>query len=462
MQRNVLIVEDEANMRMVMQMALEQVGFQVKTADSGDAAVELLADPELDVILTDLKMPGMSGHEFIRISQQQRYDVPIIVVTAFGSIRSAIECIQAGASNYLTKPFEPEALQFAVENALRYRDLLHENHQLHTVLQELLPPPRMLGDSPVMQDLRDRIRKLALRSSPVLITGEHGTGKLTLAHAIHASGPRAQMPFVVFNCRTVASDKVEPILFGDLGSDFATDKTYRLGKLAQADGGTLYLNEIDALAPDVQRRLKQVVEEGWYMPVGGNTRQRVNVRFLAAANNDLSENLETKQFDTELYQVLSASCLKTVPLRERAEDIAMLAQDFIQELSEQAAIPVSSISAAALDALTQYDWPDNVRELRHSMEHALLESRGETIEPSHLPMRILAADARPLGINLDMLPSGGLDTWLDEAERTLIIQALDACDGVQVNAARMLGINERSLWHRLKKLDIQVNKKVTK
>lgn len=462
MQRSVLIVEDEANMRMVMQMALEQAGFHVQSAESGDDAVGMLADPGLDVILTDLKMPGMSGHEFIRVCQQQRNDVPVIVITAYGSIRSAIECIQAGASNYLTKPFEPEALQFAVENALRYRDLLRENQQLHAVVQSSLPPPRLLGDSPAMQALRDQVRQLALQTSPVLISGEHGSGKLTLAHAIHASGPRAQMPFVVLNCRTLASDMLESILFGDFTPDLAGEKTQRIGKLAQAEGGSLYLNEVDALAPDVQRRICQVIREGVYMPVGGNAQRRANVRFMAASNHDLEQMLATHGFDAELYAALSAAKLKALPLRERSEDIPLLAQEFVQELSEQVAIPGGAISPAAIAALTQYAWPDNVRELRHSMEHALLESRGETIEPEHLPARILAARDRTLSIDLSILSPEGLDAWLDEAERRLIIQALDACEGVQVNAARRLGINERSLWHRLKKLDIQVNKKVTK
>lgn len=462
MQRSVLIVEDEANMRMVMRMALEQAGFHVHAAENGDDAVGRLADPGLDVILTDLKMPGMSGHEFIRICQQQRNDVPVIVVTAYGSIRSAIECIQAGASNYLTKPFEPEALQFAVENALRYRDLLRENQQLHAVMQSSLPPPRLLGDSPAMQALRDQVRQLALKTAPVLISGEHGTGKLTLAHAIHAGGPRAQMPFVVLNCRTIASDMVESILFGDFTPDFSGEKSQRIGKLAQAEGGSLYLNEVDALAPDVQRRIHQVIQEGEYMPIGGNTRRRANVRFMAASNHDLKQLVAENRYDAALYTALSASTLLALPLRERPEDIPLLAEQFVQELSEQVAIPGGAISPEAIAALTQYEWPDNVRELRHCMEHALLESRGDTIAPVHLPARILAARERAMSIDLSVLSSEGLDAWLDEAERSLIIQALDACGGVQVNAARKLGINERSLWHRLKKLDIQVNKKVTK
>lgn len=462
MQRNVLIVEDEANMRMVMQMALEQVGFEVQTAESGDDAVTKLADPDLDVILTDLKMPGMSGHEFIRICQQQRSDIPVIVITAYGSIRSAIECIQAGASNYLTKPFEPEALQFAVENALRYRDLLRENQQLHAVLQSTMPPPRLLGDSPAMQALRDQVRQLALQTSPVLIGGEHGTGKLTLAHAIHASSPRAKMPFVVLNCRMIASDMVEAILFGDFTPDFDGEKLQRIGKLANAEGGSLYLHEVDVLAPDVQRRIRQVIQEGVYVPIGGSARRRANVRFMAASNQNLARSVTADGFDAELYAALSETTLRALPLRERAEDIPLLAQEFVRELSEQVAIPGGAISQEAIVALTQYGWPDNVRELRHCMEHALLESRGEIIELEHLPARILAARDRTLSIGLSVLPPEGLDAWLNEAERSLIIQALDACEGVQVNAARKLGINERSLWHRLKKLEIQVNKKVTK
>lgn len=459
MQRSVLIVEDEANMRLVMQMALEQAGFKVLSAESADDAVGMLGDSELDVILTDLRMPGMSGHEFIRICQQQCQDVPVIVVTAYGSIRSAIECIQAGASNYLTKPFEPEALQFAVENALRYRDLLRENQQLHAVLQELLRPPRLVGDSPAMQQLRDQVRRLSAQSSPVLISGERGAGKLALAHALHASGPRAHRPFIVFDCMTNSPDRIEAALFGDIRAEYATDKPRRVGKIAQAHGGSLYLHGINALAPDLLRRIYQVMQEGMFIPLGGNTTQRVDVRFIAGSHNELADESEVGAFDSEPFP--AAATLSVPPLRERQEDIPLLAQAFVTELALQDGIADSGISPAALAELMQYHWPGNLRELRHCIEHALLEGGGETIEPAHLPARILAQEQEAT-VELDALSQHGLDTWLDNAERSMIVQALDACDGVQVNAARMLGINERSLWHRMKKLNIQVNKKVSK
>lgn len=461
MLRSVLIVEDEANMRLVMQMALEQVGFRVLCADSADAAVSLLDDPDLDVILTDLRMPGMDGHEFIRICQQRRDDVPVIVVTAYGSIRSAIECIQAGAANYLTKPFEPEALQFAVQNALRYRDLLRENRQLSAVLQDAQASLRLLGESPAMQALREQIRSLALERTPLLIEGERGTGKRTVAYAIHANSVRAQRPFVAVNCAAIPPERMGEVLFGDARTGLAAQTSARLGKLAQADGGSLYLQGIDRLTPDLQRSLVNVIQERTYSALGCDKLQRADVRLLAATHAASSEARDERLLP-DLYRALTASSLTVPALRERPQDIALLAQDFVAELGTQAASTATALSPAAMTALTQYHWPANVRELRHCIEHALLMCRGNLIEPEHLPSCVVAKDTAGMAIKLAALPAEGLDSWLDNLQRSLIVQALDASDGVQIHAARLLGINERSLWHRMKKLNVHVGKKVSK
>jgi two-component system response regulator AtoC len=464
MQRSVLIVDDERNMLLVMQMALEEVGFRVLTAEHAEDAVAMLHDPDLDVILTDLKMPGMSGHEFIRICQQQREDVPVIVVTAFGSIRSAIECIQAGASNYLTKPFEPEELQFAVQNALRYRDLLRENMQLHALARDDRRWQRLLGEGPAMQRLREQIRAVAPYKTNILITGERGVGKEAVARTIHASGPRAEHPWVTLNCAAIPRDLMESELFGYSKGAFSGAVQNRLGRLEQANGGTLFLDEIAALDLELQAKLLRVLQEHEFSPVGSDTIYRVDVRIIAATHRNLPELVQANTFREDLLQRLDVYNLQVPPLRERVEDIPLLANGFLASLRVEMDKPVTEISTEAMAALSNYSWPGNVRELRNAIERSLLSCCGNTIQLEDQPDKVQARPLPPAAASVDLgeIALCGLDEWMISAERKLIVQALDECGGVQVNAARLLGINERSLWHRLKKLNIQVNKKVAK
>jgi two-component system response regulator AtoC len=463
MQRSVLVVDDERNMRLVMQMALEDVGYRVLTAERADEAVNQLHDPDLDVILSDLKMPGMSGNQFIEICQQQRPDVPIIVVTAYGSIRSAIECIQAGASNYLTKPFEPEELQFAVQNALRYRDLLRENMQLQAVARDDRRNCRLVGEGPAMQQLREQIRQVAPYKTNILITGESGTGKEAVARTIHEKGPRAEHPWVALNCSAIPRDLMESELFGYVKGAFTGAIQNRLGRLEQANGGTLFLDEIGDLDLDLQAKLLRVLQEREFSPLGSDAIHRVDVRIIAATNRNLHELVSANAFREDLLYRLDVYNLHVPPLRERVEDISLLANTFLASLRAEMDKAVLRISDAALAALCSYSWPGNVRELRNAIERSLLTCRGDVIDVDDLPDKVhehhMPTTATTVEINA--IGKAGLDEWLLEAERKLIIQALDECGGVQVNAARLLGINERSLWHRLKKLNIQVQKKIS-
>jgi two-component system response regulator AtoC len=464
MQRTVLVVDDERNMLLVMQMALEEVGYRVLTAERAEDAVQMLHDPELDVILTDLKMPGMSGKEFIGVCQQQRDDVPVIVVTAYGSIQSAIECIQAGASNYLTKPFEPEELQFAVKNALRYRDLLRENMQLHAVARDERRLSRLLGEGPAMQRLREQIRAVAPYKTNILITGESGTGKEAVARTIHEQGPRAEHPWVAINCSAIPRDLMESELFGYVKGAFTGAVQTRLGRLEQANGGTLFLDEIADLDLDLQAKLLRVLQEREFSPLGSDAIHRVDVRIIAATNRNLHELVEANQFREDLLYRLDVYNLQVPPLRERVEDIPLLARGFLTKLRTEMDKPVTDISEEAMEALCNYSWPGNVRELRNAIERSLLTCHGNKIDVDDLPEKVHERRIRPAAtsVNLGDISQTGLDEWLQNTERKLIVQALDECGGVQVNAARLLGISERSLWHRLKKLNIQVNKKVAK
>ncbi len=463
MQRSVLVVDDERNMRMVMELALTDVGYRVLTAESAEDALPLVNDPDLDVILSDLKMPGMGGDEFIRRSRQLRPDIPVIVVTAYGSIRSAIECIQAGAHNYLTKPFEPEELQFSVESALRYRDLMQENQQWQAVVMSERRGNRLLGEGPAMQELRAKIQQVAPFKTNILITGESGTGKEAVARTLHEQGPRANHPWVAINCSAIPHDLMESELFGYVKGAFTGALQNRLGRLEQANHGTLFLDEIGDLDLELQAKLLRVLQEREFSPVGSDAIRRVDVRIITATNRDLHELVKNNQFREDLLYRLDVYNLHVPPLRERVEDIPLLANAFLLELRAEMGKTVQGISEGALAVMSAYIWPGNVRELRNAIERSLLTCTGDLLRKNDLPEKVFSVQGTPSVQKTEgqSLPDSGLDEWLGEAEKRMILQALEATNGIQVEAAKLLKITERSLWHRLKKYTIQVNRKAS-
>jgi two-component system response regulator AtoC len=461
--RTVLVVDDERNMLMVMQIALEEAGYRVLAAESAEEALAVLRDPDLAVLLSDLKMPGMGGHELIARSRRDRPDVPVIVVTAYGSIRSAIECVQAGASDYLTKPFEPEELQLAVQGAMRLHDLLQENRQLHAAVSSAQRKCRLVGESEAMHRLREQISQVAPYKTNVLITGESGTGKEAVARVIHERGPRADNPWVAINCSAIPRDLMESELFGYAKGAFTGATQSRLGRLEQANGGTLFLDEIGDLEPPLQAKLLRVLQEREFSPVGGDTIRRVDLRVITATHRDLREMAAAGDFREDLLYRLDVYNIHVPPLRERIDDIPRLAHAFLAELSSEMGKHAKGFSDSALAALARHSWPGNVRELRNAVERSLLTCRGLEITPEDLPDMVREGGVRggvpEVGETVD-LDDRGLDAWLEAAERRLIVQALDRCQGVQAQAARLLGITERSLWHRVKKLDIRVDRAV--
>ena len=308
MSRTVLAVDDERNMLTVIRMTLEQAGYRVLTAERAEDAIGLLRDPDLDVVLTDLKMPGMSGEEFVARARQERPDVPVIVVTAYGSIRSAIECIQAGATDYLCKPFEPEDLEFTVQTALRLHDLLEENRRLHAVVSTAQSGRRLIGQSPAMHDLLEEIRRVSPYKTNVLITGESGTGKEAVARTIHEWGPRSEQPWVAINCSAIPRELMESELFGYVKGAFTGAIQSRMGRLEQAHGGTLFLDEIGDLDPELQAKLLRVLQEREFSPLGSESIRRIDVRVIAATNRDLRQLVREGRF--RRGPALSPRCLQ--------------------------------------------------------------------------------------------------------------------------------------------------------
>lgn len=468
MSHTVLAVDDERNMLAVIRMTLEDSGYQVLTAESGEEALPHLQNPNLDVILSDLRMPGMGGEAFIRLCRRERADVPVIVMTAHGTIKSAVDSIHQGACDYLAKPFEPEELEIAVHNALRLRRVQRENEHLKTAVHQAAQGRHLIGDSAAMRALRRQIEEVAPYKSNVLISGESGSGKEVVAHALHEHSPRREGPWVAINCAAIPRDLLESELFGYVKGAYTGASQNRAGRIEQAHGGTLFLDEIGDMDLGLQSKLLRVLQEREFSPVGSDALRRVDARFIAATNRDLKNLIKTGQFREDLYYRLDVVQLAVPPLRARVEDIPELAHVFLHELSADIGKHAQGYSDAALHALKNYPWPGNVRELHNTVERSLLTCRGRLIELSDLPPSIASPSERqpavplpsPAPETLDYSVITDLDAWLEEQERQAILHALEQCNGVQAHAAKRLGINERSLWHRVKKLGVQINRVV--
>ena len=460
MKRTVLVVDDEQNMQAVMRMVLEGAGHEVLVADSGEAALAHIQNPNLDVVLSDLKMPGMGGEEFVIRCRQSRPDVPVIIITAHGTIRSAVKSIHDGAADYLTKPFEPEQLEIAVHNSIKLRDILRENERLKATVSQSLSGRRLIGEGPAAQRLLEEIRRVAPYKTGVLITGESGTGKELVARTIHELSPRRERPWVAINCSAIPRDLMESELFGYVKGAFTGASQNRPGRLEQAQGGTLFLDEIGDLDASLQAKLLRVLQEREFSPVGSNQVRTVDVRFIAATNRDLKEYVREGQFREDLLYRLDVYSIVAPPLRSRREDIPLLAQTFLHELAAEMDKKVTAFTPAALETLERYAWPGNIRELRNTVERSLLSCQGKTIDVGDLPGAITAQSEATAGkkFTLDKMGKKNLDRWLEEVERGVILEALAQTKGVQAHAAKRLGIAERSLWHRIKKLNIQINR----
>ncbi|MHB8535609.1 MAG: sigma-54-dependent transcriptional regulator [Sulfuricaulis sp.] len=458
MKRTVLIVDDEQNMQTVMRMILEGAGHRVFVAESGETALTHVQNPNLDVVLSDLKMPGMGGEAFVIRCRKERPDVPVIIVTAHGTIRSAVKSIHDGAADYLTKPFEPEQLEIAVHNAIKLRDILRENEQLKAAVSGARGTKRLVGESRATRRMLDEIRRVAPYKTSVLITGESGTGKELVARTIHELSPRHDRPWVAINCSAIPHDLMESEIFGYVKGAFTGATQNRLGRLEQAQGGTLFLDEIGDLDMSLQSKLLRVLQEREFSPVGSDQVRAVEVRFIAATNRDLKELVRAGRFREDLLYRLDVYNIVVPPLRERREDITLLAQLFLRELAAETDKKVTAFTPPALAVLDRHGWPGNVRELRNAVERSLLSCSGQTIDVDDLPTAIVAGPVAGGKMSLEKLGEKNLDRWLEEVERGAILDALSQCSGVQAHAARRLGITERSLWHRIKKLGIQINR----
>ncbi len=445
----ILVVDDEQSFRQVARFKLQEMGYSVDLAENGAVGYERFAQRRPDMVITDLTMPEMDGLELTRRIGAVSRETPVIVLTAFGDIQSAVSAMKLGASDYLTKPVDWEELRLSIENGLRMRELINENRRLRALVSERYRFDQLIGASRRMQQLYQALERVAATDATVLLLGESGTGKELVARAIHINGARRERPFVTVNCAAIPENLLESELFGHRRGAF-TGATYdRKGLFEEAHTGTVFLDEIGELPLQLQAKLLRVLQESEFTRLGENIARRSDVRVIAATNRNLPKMVEDGSFREDLYFRLNIVPLKLPALRERREDIPLLAEHFLQEFSHKYNRSQLRFSSEALKAFNRYSWPGNVRELRNTIERLAILVAGDVIRQEDLPEEFEIQSVGSLPIRL---PDEGLD--LEEVEKEIIHQALERHDWNQTHTARYLNITRNTLIYRMQKFGL--------
>jgi DNA-binding NtrC family response regulator len=445
----VLVVDDEANARNALAELLDDAGYAVSTAADGRTALLQLEQVEPDVVLTDLKMPGMDGLSLIERGRPMSPHATFIVMTAFGTIDTAVQAIKLGAESYLTKPLELDAVIALVDRALERTRLSREAAQLRARVDERFQFNSIIGEHPSMARLMKNIAQVAGSRATVLIHGETGTGKELIAAAIHQNSKRKDKPFIRLNCASLSETLLESELFGHERGAFTGAMARREGRFKQADGGTLFLDEVSEIPPSVQIKLLRFLQEREFERVGGNETLKVDVRVVAATNRNLKQFVDEGRFREDLYYRLKVVQLDVPPLRVRRSDIPILAYAFLRKYAEENDRDVKGLSDDALQHLLIYPWPGNVRELENAIERAVVMCEGDIIQRNDLPTS--AHGDMQNGAVMALVPG----ITMAELERIAILRTLDAVDGSTARAAEILGISQRKIQYRVKEWGYQ-------
>ena len=440
----ILIVDDEANARAALSEILREEGYATETAADGFKALGKLEEFVPDVILTDLKMPGLDGIAFMDKAKAAAPGAVFVVMTAFGTIGSAVEAVKKGAENYLTKPLDFPALAAVVDRAMDKARLVQEARQLRDRLRERNAFGHIVSDDPKMKEVLALVSQIGPSRASVLIRGESGTGKELIAEAIHLASPRAKGPFVRLHCAALAESLLESELFGHERGAFTSAVARREGRFKQADGGTLFLDEIGEVPMGTQVKLLRFLQERTFERVGGNETLKVDVRILTATHRDLQAEIARGAFREDLYYRLNVITVNLPPLRERRGDIAPLASFFLRRYAQENGRQIEGFDEESLGILTAYGWPGNVRELENVIERAVVLCDAGRIEARHLPANLLPADAQA---RLGAPPVPG--TTIHDLERYAILKTLEACGGSTSKAAMILGISTRKIQYKL-------------
>ena len=443
-----LVVDDERKMRRVLQMLLETMGVESVAAESAEQALECFEREQVALVLTDLRMPGASGIDLLTRIRELDPEVPVIVMTAYGTIETAVDAMKRGAFDYVLKPFDVQAIELTIRKALEMRRYRVENRYLREVSAPATGFQSLIGSSPAMGQVYALVERIAPTRSSVLVTGETGTGKELVARAIHDLSPRRERFFVPLNCAAIPSELLESELFGHVRGAFTGADKDRVGKFELADGGTLFLDEIGDMAYPLQAKLLRVLQEGVIERIGSNKRITVDVRVISSTHRDLPAAIRDERFREDLYYRLNVFNIELPPLRARREDVVPLARHFLARFARDVGKPAPALTPAAAAVLEQHAWPGNVRELQNLMERAAVLSDGPEVDAGFFRVLLPAVEPKagePAAESLLLEPA------VAELERRLILRALSAAGDNKVEAARLLGVSERTLWYKLKR-----------
>lgn len=452
---HILIIDDEKNYLLVLQTLLEDEGYTVTALSDPETALAFLQESEVDVVVTDMKMPRITGLDVLeRVKKQWPY-IPVLIMTAFGTIESAVETMKYGAFDYITKPFSNDELLLSIHNAVELAQAHREYKLLQEAMQERFGLHTIIGRSAGISQVKLMVERAAPGRTTVLITGESGTGKELVARAVHLGSPRKDKPFVVVECAALTGDALEKELFGQETASSAGTPAIRRGRVEQADGGTLFLDDMAALTPDLQVKLLRLLQDRRFERVGGSTPIEVDVRFVMATNTDLAKKVGEGTFREDLYYRVNVVQIHLPPLRERREDIPLLVAHFVAKFTADNNMKQQkSFSTQALNYLTGYDWPGNIRQLENVVESCMVLVPGNVIEEENLPAEIRDEESQ-FKSAVDLLPVQlDLADTLQKIEAALIRRALVRADLVQVKAAELLNISKSLLQYKLKKYGI--------
>ena len=451
----ILIVDDEKNYRVVLEALLAPEGYEILTAGTGREALKLVREADVDLVITDMKMPGMSGMELLDGAKEIKPDLPVIMMTAYGTIEMAVEAMKKQAYDYITKPFQNEELKLTIRKALENYRLLRENQRLSDALLSQYRYGNIIGKSKPMREIFDLIAKVSRSKASVLITGASGTGKELIAKAIHYNSPRRDHAFVSINCGALTETLLESELFGHEKGAFTGATAMKKGRFEVADGGTLFLDEVGEMPPSLQVKLLRVLQEMEFERVGGTRPIQVDVRVISASNRNIKEDVANDLFREDLFYRLNVIHIEVPPLTERTEDIRLLVNHFIDKYGENGAAERIQVSPEAWKAIYGYTWPGNIRELENVIERAAVLNTDGVIKPEDLPDE-LTHPSDDLPVERFVPLEAPLQKTLEQIEERLIRRALQHCDHVQAHAASMLGITKSLMQHKMKKYNITV------
>ena len=453
--KRILVVDDEVKMLRVLELQLQTAGYEVVKANAAEVGLKLIEgaeDEPFALAMTDLRMPGMDGLTFLKKARDLAPHTPVIVMTAFGTVETAVEAMKAGASDYLLKPFSLEDMMITIEKVLELHALRAENKELKAQLTRQYDFGQIIGHGEKMRDVFETAKRVAAARATVLLGGESGTGKGMLARAIHLNSPRADAPFVKITCSAIPENLMESELFGYEKGAFTGAMKSHAGKFEQADSGTAFLDEIGDVPPAIQVKLLRVLQEREFERLGGSKTIEVDVRIIAATNQDLRAALEQGTFREDLYYRLNVVPINLPPLRERREDIPYLVDRFIERFSSDTGGRVQGIAPAALDKLRSYHWPGNVRELENIIQRSMVLATDEILQPDDIQLDLQRSPVGTSGNGVGFLPDG---MTLDQYEQELIREAMRRSDDNKSQAARLLGLTRNALRYRLSQMGME-------